>query len=518
MLAGTTTLTATNTYTGPTTVNAGALIVNGSIAPSSLTTVNSGAALIGSGTVGSTVVNAGGFLVPGPVGAPGTMTVTGNLAFQPGAFYIVQVNPTTASTTNVSGNAALAGTVGAIFLPGSYLSRSYTILTAAGGLTGTYNALSTAGLPANFGTSLNYVGNTVVLNLMAHLVPPEITPPPVITPPIPPVPGLPPLPAQPPQGPFTQNEINVGRAIDNFFNNGGTLPPAFGSLYSLTGGNLTNALTQLSGELATGSQQTTFDAMNIFLGLLTDPFIAGRGDPVSGSTGALPFGEENDSANAYAANDKTRTQSERDAYAAIYRKAPVKADPFVQRWSVWTAFFGGTQTTDGNATLGSNTATSHVYGGAVGADYRFSPYTIAGFALAGGGTNFSVCQWIGKRTIRPVPGWRLRAPQRRPGLSLSSTRLRLAGHHHRPHRHCRRRGSVARKVQRQCMVRARRKRLSFCRARIGDGHHALRRGTVHHLRSACLYRAGGRRRQHLCARLRRKECHGLAHRTRLAQR
>ena len=156
-----------------------------------------------------------------------------------------------------------------------------------------------------------------------------------------------------------------------------------------------SALTQLSGELATASQQTTFDAMNIFLGLLTDPFIAGRGDPVSGSTGALPFGEENDSANAYAANDKARTRGERDAYAAIYRKAPVITNPFAQRWSVWTAFFGGTQTTDGNATLGSNTATSHVYGGAVGADYRFSPYTIAGFALAGGGTNFSVANGLG---------------------------------------------------------------------------------------------------------------------------
>jgi len=70
-------------------------------------------------------------------------------------------------------------------------------------------------------------------------------------------------------------------------------------------------------------------------------------------------------------------------------------NPFAQRWSVWTAFFGGTQTTDGNAIVGSNTATSHVYGGAVGADYRFSPYTIAGFALAGGGTNFSVANGLG---------------------------------------------------------------------------------------------------------------------------
>ena len=72
------------------------------------------------------------------------MTVAGNLAFQSGAFYIVQVNPSTASTTNVSGTAALAGTVGAIFAPGSYVSRSYTILSAAGGLTGTFDAFATS--------------------------------------------------------------------------------------------------------------------------------------------------------------------------------------------------------------------------------------------------------------------------------------------------------------------------------------------------------------------------------------
>src|SRR5205807_9713815 len=39
---------------------------------------------------------------------------------------------------------------------------------------------------------------------------------------------------------------------------------------------------------------------------------------------------------------------------------------------------------------GSNATTSRVFGAAVGADYRFSPFTLAGFALAGGGTNFSV--------------------------------------------------------------------------------------------------------------------------------
>ncbi|MEA2910510.1 MAG: hypothetical protein QOJ15_2591, partial [Bradyrhizobium sp.] len=41
-------------------------------------------------------------------------------------------------------------------------------------------------------------------------------------------------------------------------------------------------------------------------------------------------------------------------------------------------------------TLGSNSTTSRLGAVAVGADYRFSPFTIAGFALAGGGTSFSV--------------------------------------------------------------------------------------------------------------------------------
>jgi uncharacterized protein with beta-barrel porin domain len=57
---------------------------------------------------------------------------------------------------------------------------------------------------------------------------------------------------------------------------------------------------------------------------------------------------------------------------------------------VWAAGFGGAQTTDGNAIVGSNQATSRIFGTAVGADYLFSPNTLAGFALAGGGTNFSV--------------------------------------------------------------------------------------------------------------------------------
>ena len=80
--------------------------------------------------MGSTVVNAGGFLVPGPIGTPSSMTVAGDLTIQRNAVYVVQVNPRTASSTNVSGSASLDGTVAAVFFPGLYLARSYTILTA----------------------------------------------------------------------------------------------------------------------------------------------------------------------------------------------------------------------------------------------------------------------------------------------------------------------------------------------------------------------------------------------------
>jgi uncharacterized protein with beta-barrel porin domain len=39
--------------------------------------------------------------------------------------------------------------------------------------------------------------------------------------------------------------------------------------------------------------------------------------------------------------------------------------------------------------LGSNSSTARAFGFVAGADYRISPVTLAGFALAGGGTNFS---------------------------------------------------------------------------------------------------------------------------------
>src|SRR6516162_11031055 len=163
--SGTLVLSGINTYSGPTTVSGGALVVTGSIANSALT-VGSGTTLTGTGTVGGLTINSGGTFAPG--NSPGTMTVQGNLAFQSGALYLVQVNSTTASNTVVSGSATLAGTVQAAFTPGSYATRMYTILSAAGGLGGTtFNALTTSNLPAGFTASLSYTATDAILNLTA---------------------------------------------------------------------------------------------------------------------------------------------------------------------------------------------------------------------------------------------------------------------------------------------------------------------------------------------------------------
>jgi fibronectin-binding autotransporter adhesin len=77
---GTVTLTADNTYSGTTTVSEGKLVINGSLATSSL--ILSGGTIGGTGTVGSVAVGDGAVVAPGS--SPGVFHV-GNISFSAGS-------------------------------------------------------------------------------------------------------------------------------------------------------------------------------------------------------------------------------------------------------------------------------------------------------------------------------------------------------------------------------------------------------------------------------------------------
>ncbi len=367
--SGTLTLTGSNSYTGQTIVQNGTLVVDGSIAKSSLTTVKGGALLRGSGTVGSTIIASFGNLAPGPSETPGAMTVAGNLALQTGALYIVQVNPTAASTTNITGTAALTGIVGANFAPGSYTRRSYTILSAAEGRTGTFDLVLPMGLPVGFQASLSYTDKTVVLDLTAQLAQ---------------QPG--PFGTSGPSTALTVNQLNVASAINNFFNAGGALPPAFVPLFGLTGSNLTRSLDQLHGEAATGAQKVGFQLTDQFLNLMLDPFVDGRSGIGGADHPALGFAPERE----------TMPPDIAHAYAAVLKAPPKPVPVYEPRWTVWGGAYGGSNRTSGDlAVIGSHDLSASTAGFAGGFDYRLTPDSVVGFALAGAGTDWSHSQGLG---------------------------------------------------------------------------------------------------------------------------
>ncbi len=79
-----------------------------------------------------------------------------------------------------------------------------------------------------------------------------------------------------PGGGLNVNQQNVATSLNTFFNNGGALPPNFVNVFGLTGSNLGTALSQLSGEPATGAQTASFKLMDMFLALMLDPLAEGR--------------------------------------------------------------------------------------------------------------------------------------------------------------------------------------------------------------------------------------------------
>ena len=342
-------------YEGFTTFNvvSGVWVVSNTFVQSQTWNVNGGT-LAGTGTLPAVIVNNGGTLEPGAIGTPGTMTITGNLTFNAGSTYLVQVTPATSSLA-VTGTASLTGgTVNADFLGTGFVSKQYTILTSTGGLGGTtFAGLTNTNLPAGSTDSLSYNtttgDNTAYLNLTAG---------------------------------FTQyNNLNgnqqyVANTLTNYFNSNGGIPAQFFGLSPF-------GLTQSDGEVATGAEGSVFGFMNEFLG------------QISGDTGSGGGTGTGSSAPGFTAEEHASLPDDVAlAYASILKAQP-KPPTFDQRWTAWGSAFGGASKTDGNAAAGSNTTSAGAFGVAAGMDYHAAPGTVYGFALAGGGTNWSVAQNLG---------------------------------------------------------------------------------------------------------------------------
>ncbi|WP_315783661.1 MULTISPECIES: autotransporter domain-containing protein [unclassified Bradyrhizobium] len=343
---GTLTLSGLNTYTGATRLDAGTLAVNGSIATSSGLTVANGATLGGIGQLPGVVVNAGGMLAPG--NSIGILTVNGNLQFGTGSTYQVEVSPTSADRTNVTGTANLTGaTVNAVALPGSFRQQTYTILNATGGLGGTqFAGLDITGTFSDVrNPHLTYDLNNAYL----VLDPSTLTL----------APGA------------SSNQANVAGGLNRAVVGGITPPAGFDTLLNMPSNTAGRALDQLSGHSNTPAQSGATQLGGSFLTMLSN-----RSGPGNGRGSAAPLG--------YAGERHSTPAAVREVFAAF--ESPDRPD---MRWNVWGSGFGAGNKLSGDAATGSRDSSARAGAVAAGADYRFAPNTRAGFSLAGGTMSWS---------------------------------------------------------------------------------------------------------------------------------
>jgi uncharacterized protein with beta-barrel porin domain len=348
-------LTGTNATAMPWNVNAGTLEVDGTLVNATMT-VNAGGTLAGTGTVGSVTVNGGGTLAAGSAAnRTGALAVSGNVTFNPASIYLVTINGSANSAVSATGSATLSGAAQVAVASGSAITvgHTYTILTASGGVNGTFDPNVRFGA---FQGTLKYDADDVFLTFSLVKLAPLL----------------------PPGAPI--DIVDVAKAIDAF---GGTLPGGFLGLLSLSPAQIENALGQLSGELGTGAQLAGFQLMDQFMLLLLDPLADGHGAGI----GPLPF--------APAGQPATFTPEVANAYASVL-KAPAAPITAYGPWRAWGAAYGGTNSITGDPVVtGSHDVRTTAGGFAAGLDYRVSPDTVLGIALAGAATGWDVSAGLG---------------------------------------------------------------------------------------------------------------------------
>jgi len=142
----------------------------------------------------------------------------------------------------------------------------------------------------------------------------------------------------------------------------------------------------LSGENSTGAQNTAFESMNAFLGLILNPYNQGRSDNIGMNPGAGALGYADDT------SKRAKVSAQRAIDNAYASAASASVDG---RWTAWGGAYGGYASASGNAIIGSADAQTHVGGFSAGLDYHRDPSTVVGFGLAGGTGNWGLAQGLG---------------------------------------------------------------------------------------------------------------------------
>lgn len=161
---GTLVLSGDNRYSGDTRLLSGVLQADAA-GPASATgnsrVTAVGGRLTGQGNMAGPVIVEAGSVAPGNTTAPYASLGVGSFVQGGGGTLVIAANATSNSQLRVSGGATLSGTLRVDFSSMPTAGQSFTVLSAGGGVTGTFSSLQVSGLPEGPALNAFYDSNSV---------------------------------------------------------------------------------------------------------------------------------------------------------------------------------------------------------------------------------------------------------------------------------------------------------------------------------------------------------------------
>ena len=304
-----------------------------------------------------------GLISPGAYLRVLTTNVTGNFLQTATGVYGLDLDfDPTADRINVTGTASVSGKVNInIINPGLAQPGSHvvTILSAVGGET--HPGLGLTAVPtavANYG--LSYTPTDINLGFVINFAPAGLT----------------------------QNQTAVGGAINEI--QIARFSPAFEPIaaalfYQPTVAALGAVYNSLSGEGVSGSEQTAFDANDLFMSSITqqtDFWLSDHTSDAGGLTACDPSILPNLLVNGAPGGAVTPPR------------------PCQRTWRAWFTGYGGNSRVSGEFPLGSAKFTDNGSGVAAGLDYQLTPDALLGIAGGAGSSGFNVADRATNGTLQ----------------------------------------------------------------------------------------------------------------------